>query len=404
MNYTTSKRVKRISVSQTLEMSKRSRELREKGIDIIDMSVGQPDFPTPPHIKQAAKDAIDNNFTFYTPVAGYSELRQAIVDKLRIENGLKYEKNQIVVTNGAKQALANTILTLINKNDEILVPTPYWVSYAELVNLAEGKKKFIKTSIENNFKVTAEEIEKAITPKTRILLYSSPSNPSGSVYSKEELSAIAKVIEKHENIYVISDEIYEHINFVGKHESISQFEAIKERVIIINGMSKGYAMTGWRIGYMAAPKWIAEQCIKLQGQYTSGASSISQKAAIAALNSDNLYTMGMNQAFKERRDLIVKLLSEIPGFKTYVPEGAFYIFPDVKSYFGKVNNYINIKNASDFSMFLLNEAHVATVPGTAFGAPDCIRFSFALGKNKIETAINRIKETLITLTGDNSGE
>jgi len=401
MNYTTSKRIKRISVSQTLEMSKRSRELREKGIDIIDMSVGQPDFPTPPHIKQAAKDAIDNNFTFYTPVPGYSDLRQAIVEKLKEENNLDYETNQIVVTNGAKQALANTILTLINKGDEILVPTPYWVSYAELVNLAEGKKKFIKTSINNNFKVTAKEIENAITPKTRILLYSSPSNPAGSVYSKKELKAIAEVIAKHENIYVISDEIYEHINFVGKHESIAQFEEIKDRVILINGMSKGYAMTGWRLGYMASPKWIADSCIKLQGQYTSGANSISQKAAIAALGGDNLYTMGMNQAFRERRDLIVSLMNEIPGFKTYVPEGAFYIFPDVKSYFGKINNYINIKNASDLSMFLLNEAHVATVPGSAFGDDDCIRFSFALGKSKIKTAMERIKSSLKTLTEDN---
>ncbi|RLD50401.1 MAG: aspartate aminotransferase [Bacteroidetes bacterium] len=401
MNYTTSKRIKRISVSQTLEMSNRSRELREKGIDIIDMSVGQPDFPTPPHIKQAAKDAIDNNFTFYTPVPGYSDLRQAIVEKFKEENNLDYNKNQIVVTNGAKQALANTILTLINKGDEILVPTPYWVSYAELVNLAEGKKKFIKTSIDNNFKVTAQEIEDAITPRTRILLYSSPSNPAGSVYSKEELKAIAEVIEKHENVYVISDEIYEHINFIGKHESIAQFEAIKDRVIVINGMSKGYAMTGWRLGYMAAPKWLADSCIKLQGQYTSGASSISQKAAIAALQGDNLYTMGMNQAFKERRNLIVSLMNEIPGFKTYIPEGAFYIFPDVKSYFGKIHNYINIKNASDLSMFLLNEAHVATVPGSAFGDDNCIRFSFALGKNKIEAAMERIKTTLKTLTQDN---
>lgn len=402
MNYTTSKRIKRISVSQTLEMSKRSRELREKGIDIIDMSVGQPDFPTPPHIKQAAKDAIDNNFTFYTPVPGYSDLRQAIIDKLKAENNLTFDKNQIIVTNGAKQALANTILTLINKGDEILVPAPYWVSYAELVNLAEGKKKFIKTSIENNFKVTAQEIKNAITPKTRILLYSSPSNPAGSVYSYKELKAIAKVIEKHENIYVISDEIYEHINFIGKHQSIAQFESIKDRVILINGMSKGYAMTGWRLGYMAAPKWIVDSCIKLQGQYTSGASSISQKAAIAALQGDNLYTMGMNQAFKERRDLIVDLMNQIPGFKTYIPEGAFYIFPDIKNYFGKVNNYINIKNSSDFSMFLLNEAHVATVPGSAFGENNCIRFSFALGKNKIETAMDRIKTTLKTLTEENN--
>lgn len=393
-----SQRIKRISVSQTLEMSKRSSELREKGIDIIDMSVGQPDFPTPPHIKQAAKEAIDKNYTFYTPVPGYSDLRKTIANKLKRENNLDYTKDQIVVSNGAKQALANTILTLINKGDEILVPTPYWVSYAELINLAEGKNTFIKTDISTNYKVTAEQIDKAITKKTRILVYSSPSNPAGSVYSKEELSAIADVIKKHKDLYVISDEIYEHINFIGKHESIAQFEDIKDRVIVINGMSKGYAMTGWRIGYMAAPKWIADSCIKLQGQYTSGASSISQKAALAALNGDNIYTMGMNQAFKERRNLIVSLMQDIPGFKTYVPEGAFYIFPEVKDYFGKINNYINIKNASDLSMFLLNEAHVATVPGTAFGNPDCIRFSFAVGKEKIASAIERIKNALSTLT------
>jgi len=393
-----SKRIKRISVSQTLEMSKRSQELREKGVDIIDMSVGQPDFPTPAHIKDAAKEAIEKNYTFYTPVPGYSELRKAIVEKLKRENGLEYSKNQIVVTNGAKQALANTILTLTNKGDEILVPTPYWVSYAELINLAEGKNKFIQADISTNYKVTAEQIEKAITKRTRILIYSSPSNPAGSVYSKEELEAIANVIRKHDDLYVISDEIYEHINFVGKHESIAQFDDIKDRVIVINGMSKGYAMTGWRLGYMAAPEWIAESCIKLQGQYTSGASSISQMAAIAALQGDNIYTMGMNQAFKERRDLILSLLNEIPGFKTYVPEGAFYIFPQVKDYFGKINNYINIKNASDLSMYLLNEAHVATVPGTAFGNPDCIRFSFAIGKNKISIAMERIKKALEELT------
>jgi len=392
-----SKRIKRISVSQTLAMAQRSKELREKGVDIIDMSVGQPDFPTPPHIKQAAKDAIDKNFTFYTPVAGYSDLRDAIVDKLRKENNLEYERANIVVSNGAKQALANTILTLISNDDEILVPTPYWVSYKELINLAEGTIKKIETSIDTNFKVTAEQIEAAITPKSRILIYSSPSNPSGSVYSKEELQRIVNVIKKHENLFVISDEIYEHINYVGKHESIAQFDEIKDRVIIINGMSKGYAMTGWRIGYMAAPKWIADSCIKLQGQYTSGASSISQKAAHAALTGDNIYTLGMNQAFRERRDLIVRLLNEMPGFKTYNPEGAFYIFPNIQDYFGKVNNYINIKNANDLSMFLLNEAHVATVPGSAFGNPNCIRFSFALGKDKIITAMERIKNALESL-------
>lgn len=393
-----SERIKRISVSQTLAMAQRSKELREKGVDIIDMSVGQPDFPTPVHIKQAAKDAIDNNYTFYTPVSGYSDLKKAIVEKLKKENNLDYNTNQIVVSNGAKQALANTILTLINKDDEILVPTPFWVSYQELINLAEGTVKKIETDISTNYKVTVEQIEKAITPKSRILIYSSPSNPSGSVYSKDELKAIAEIVKKHNNLFVISDEIYEHINYVGEHESIAQFEEIKDRVIIINGMSKGYAMTGWRIGYMAAPKWIADSCTKLQGQYTSGASSISQKAAIAALTGDNIYTLGMNQAFKERRNLIVKLLKEIPGFKTYNPEGAFYIFPDIQEHFGKVNNYINIKNASDLSMFLLNEAHVATVPGTAFGNPNCIRFSFALSKDKIRTAMERIKIALESLS------
>ncbi len=392
-----SKRIKRISVSQTLAMAQRSKELREKGVDIIDMSVGQPDFPTPPHIKQAAKDAIDKNFTFYTHVAGYSDLRDAIVNKLKRDNNLTYERENIVVSNGAKQALANTILTLISAGDEILVPSPYWVSYKELINLAEGTIKKIETDLSTNYKVTAKQIEDAITPKSRILIYSSPSNPTGSVYSKKELQAIGNVIKKHENLFIISDEIYEHINYVGKHESIAQFDEIKDRVILINGMSKGYAMTGWRIGYMAAPKWIADSCIKLQGQYTSGASSISQMAAIAALKGDNIYTLGMNQAFRERRDLIVELLQEIPGFKIYKPEGAFYIFPDIQNYFGKVNNYINIKNASDLSMFLLNEAHVATVPGTAFGNPNCIRFSFALSKEKITTAIQRIKDALKSL-------
>ncbi len=396
-----SKRIKRISVSQTLAMSQRSKELRDKGIDIIDMSVGQPDFPTPPHIKQAAKDAIDKNFTFYTPVAGYSDLRDAIVTKLKRDNNLDYKRENIVVSNGAKQALANTVLTLIDKGDEIIVPTPYWVSYKELINLAEGKITKIETNISNHFKVTAKQIEAAITPNSRILIYSSPSNPSGSIYSKEELKDIAEVIAKHEDLYVISDEIYEHINFIGKHETIAQFEEIKDRVIIINGMSKGYAMTGWRLGYMAAPKWIADSCIKLQGQYTSGAGSISQKAALAALTGDNIYTLGMNQAFRERRDLTVELMKDIPGFKTYIPEGAFYIFPDVKECFGKGNAYITIKNASDLSMYLLNEAHVAAVPGTAFGNPDCIRFSFALGKEKLITAMQRIKDAMENLTESN---
>ncbi len=393
----TSSRLKRISVSQTLEMSRRSAELKAKGADIIDLSIGQPDFPTPAHIKEAAIDAINNDYTFYTPVAGYKDLRQAIVDKLKRENNLEYDYNQIVVSNGAKQALANTLLTLVDKGDEILVPAPYWVSYAEIDNLAHGKNVFIQTSIKNDFKVTPEQIEKAITPRTKVLLYSSPTNPTGTVYTKEELKAIANVIKKHKDIYIISDEIYEHINYLGEHQSIAQFDFIKDRVIVINGFSKGYAMTGWRIGYLAAPQWIADSCIKLQGQYTSNACSISQRAAYAALTNSKVYTMGMNAAFKNRRDLILKHLSEIPGFKTNVPDGAFYVFPEVKEYFGKSNTYISIKNASDLSMYLLNVAHVATVPGIPFGNPNCIRFSYAASSEKIEIAMQRIKEALLCL-------
>lgn len=393
----TSGRLQRISVSQTLEMSNRSAELKAKGIDIIDLSIGQPDFQTPSHIKQAAINAIKENYTFYTPVAGYKSLRQAIVDKLKRENNLDYTIDQIVVSNGAKQSLANAVLTLVDEGDEILITAPYWVSYAEIDNLANGKNVIIKTTIENDYKALPEEIEAAITPRTKVLIYSSPSNPAGSVYSKEELHAIAKIVEKHKNLYVISDEIYEHINYIGEHESIAQFDFIKDRVILINGMSKGYAMTGWRIGYMAAPNWIAKSCMKLQGQYTSNASSISQMASIAALNGDMVYTLGMNATFKKRRDVILQHLSEIPDIKVNIPEGAFYVFPEVKEYFGKIDGYISIKNASDLSMYLLNEAHVATVPGSAFGMPECIRFSYAAHTSKIEEAMERIKEALIRL-------
>jgi len=389
-----SKRISRISVSQTLAMSQRSSELREKGIDIIDLSIGQPDFQTPAHIKQAAIDAINENYTFYTPVAGFPDLIKAIIQKFKVENNLTYDKSNIMTSNGAKQALANALLTLINEGDEILVPAPYWVSYAEIDNLAHGNNIVIQTSIENNFKVTPEQIEAAITPNTRVLLYSSPTNPSGSVYSFDELKAIAEVIEKHKHIYVISDEIYEQINYTGEHHSIAQFESIKDRVVIINGVSKGYAMTGWRLGYMAAPKWIIDSCKKLQGQYTSGACSISQKAAIAALTGDNVYTLGMNAAFKKRRNVIMKLMSEIPGFITNMPEGAFYIFPKIDSYFGKSDGYISIKNATDLCLYFLNEAHVASVPGDAFGNPECVRFSYAASTDQIIEAMSRISKAL----------
>ena len=390
-----SKRLNRISVSQTLEMASRCKELQEKGVDIIDLSIGQPDFKTPSHIKEAAKKAIDDDYTFYTPVAGFKKLRKAIVAKLKKENDIDYDVNQIVVSNGAKQAIANVILSLVNEGDEIIVPVPYWVSYSEIINLANGKFVLLKTDVEDDYKVTAKQIEQAITKKTRAVVFSSPSNPAGSVYSKKELKAIAEVISKHEKVHVISDEIYEHINFKGKHETIAQFDNIRDRVILINGISKGYAMTGWRIGYMAGPKWVADSCTKLQGQYTSGASSISQMAAIEAIASDdNIYTLGMNAAFKRRRDLIIELISDIYGFKTNTPQGAFYVFPDVSDYFGKSDAYISIKNASDLAMFLLNEAHVATVPGSAFGAPNCIRFSYAIPRDKIKIAFQRIKAAL----------
>ncbi|MEN8119978.1 MAG: pyridoxal phosphate-dependent aminotransferase [Bacteroidota bacterium] len=390
-----SDRLKRISVSQTLEMARRSRELSEKGVDIIDLSIGQPDFKTPSHIKEAAKRAIDNDYTFYSPVAGFKELRQAIVNKLKKENDLDFEMNQVVVSNGAKQALANVIMSLVNENDEILLPVPYWVSYGEIINLANGKNVFLPTDVEDDYKVTPQQIRNAINENTRVFIFSSPSNPAGSVYSKEELREIAEVIRENENLYVISDEIYEHINFTGKHESIAQFEFIKDQVIVINGVSKGYAMTGWRIGYMAGPKWVADNCIKLQGQYTSGASSISQMAALEAISSDdNIYTLGMNAAFKRRRDLIIELISDLKGFRTNIPQGAFYVFPNISDFFGKSDGYIMIKNASDLAMYLLNEAHVAVVPGSAFGDPECIRFSYATSREKITIAFERIKKAL----------
>jgi len=390
-----SDRLKRISVSQTLEMARRSGELREKGVDIIDLSIGQPDFKTPAHIKEAAKMAIDNDYTFYTPVAGFKSLRQAVVNKFKKENGLNFDLNQIVVSNGAKQALANVIMSLVNVEDEILLPVPYWVSYGEIINLAHGKNVFLPTDVEDDYKVTPKQIRAAINENTRVFIFSSPSNPAGSVYSKDELREIAEVIRENENLFVISDEIYEHINFSGKHESIAQFDFIKDRVIVINGVSKGYAMTGWRIGYMAGPKWVADNCIKLQGQYTSGASSISQMAALEAISSDNnIYTLGMNAAFKRRRDLIIELISDIKGFRTNTPQGAFYVFPNISEFFGKSDGYIMIKNASDLAMYLLNEAHVAVVPGSAFGDPECIRFSYAISREKISIAFERIKNAL----------
>jgi aspartate aminotransferase len=397
MNTPLSIRITTLSPSETFAMSQKSNELKAQGIDVINLSVGEPDFNTPDHIKEAAKKAINDNFTFYSPVPGYLDLRKAICEKLERENNLDFTPDQIVCSNGAKQSICNVILTLINKGDEVIIPAPYWVSYPEMVKLAEGKSVFIAADIEQNFKITAEQLEKAITPKTKALILCSPSNPTGSVYTKEELEKLADVLAVHPQIFVISDEIYEHINYIGKHESIAQFENIRQRVIIANGVSKAYAMTGWRIGWIAAPKWLASACNTLQGQYTSGPSSISQKAALAAYTGDQTCVETMRQAFQRRKNLIVNLLDNIPGLKVNDPMGAFYIFPQCDSYFGKSHNGKIIKNASDLAMYLLEEGHVACVGGAAFGAPTCIRLSYATSEENIAKAINRIKEALAKL-------
>ena len=390
-----SQRVSSLAISQTLEMSQKSRDLQAQGIDVINLSVGEPDFNTPQHIKEAAIKAINDNYSHYSPVPGYPQLLKAISGKLKRENNLEYGTDQIIVSNGAKHSLANVILSIVNKGDEVIVPAPYWVSYVELVKLAEGKNVIIETSIDSDFKITPEQLKNAITPKTKALFLCSPSNPSGSLYSKSELRAIAEVVANSGvDMFILSDEIYEHINFVGKHESIAQFEFIRDKVIIINGVSKGYAMTGWRIGYIAAPKWIAKACNKIQGQLTSGASSVSQMASVAALNTESTSITEMVTAFKRRRDLVVKLTREIEGFKVNVPEGAFYMFPEVKSFFGKSDDEKTIKDASDLSIYILEKAHVATVPGSAFGSPDYLRFSYATSDEKLQEAIKRMKTVL----------
>lgn len=392
-----SARIANLSVSETLAMSQKSNELKAQGINVINLSVGEPDFYTPDHIKAAAKKAIDDNFSFYSPVPGYLSLRQAISKKLETENGLSYKPEQIICSNGAKQAVCNALLSVVNPDDEVIIPAPCWVSYIEMVKLAEGKSIVIHTGIEQNFKITPAELEAAITPKTRAIILCSPSNPTGSIYSKAELKGLADVLAKHPNIIIISDEIYEHINYTGKHESIAQFENIRERVVIINGVSKAYAMTGWRLGWMAAPQWIAAACNKLQGQYTSGASSIAQKAAEAAYLGGQQCVENMRQAFVRRRDLIVKLASEIEGFKVNKPEGAFYLFPECSYYLGKSYNGRSIKTSADLAMFLLEEGHVACVGGLAFEAANYIRFSYATSDENIIEAMKRVKETLAKL-------
>ncbi|SHF72926.1 pyridoxal phosphate-dependent aminotransferase [Dysgonomonas macrotermitis] len=390
-------RIANLSASETLVMSQKSSELKAQGIDVINLSVGEPDFYTPDHIKQAAKDAIDGNFSFYSPVTGYLSLRKAICSKLLTENNLSFEPDQIVCSNGAKQSVYNVLLSVVNQGDEVIIPAPYWVSYVEMVKLAEGKSVVISAGINQNFKITPAQLEAAITPKTRAIILCSPSNPTGSVYSKEELKALADVLAKYPNIIVLADEIYEHINYIGKHESIAQFENIRERVVIINGVSKGYAMTGWRLGWIAAPKWIASACNKLQGQSTSGPSSITQKAAEAAYIGDQSCVETMRKAFERRRNLVYKLTSEIEGFKLEKPDGAFYVFPDCSFYLGKSFNGKTIETSGDLAIFLLEEGHVACVGGQAFGAPNCIRFSYATADDLLIEALKRVKEALAKL-------
>ena len=387
----------RFNEPETLKMAKLGRELRAKGIDIVDLSLGEPDFDTPDHIKEAAKKAIDENWSHYTPVPGYLELREAICRKLKRDNDLDYTPQQVVVSTGAKQSLANTVLCIVDDGDEVIIPTPYWVTYSEIVRLSRGKVVFIHTTSEAGFKITPEQLEAAITPKTRLFIFSSPSNPTGAVYTKDELEALAKVFEKHPDVFILSDEIYEYINYAhygGGHQSIAQFDYIKDRVIVLNGLSKGFAMTGWRLGYIAANLDIAKACEKLQGQFTSGTNSIAQRAAITALDAPLSATVEMVKKFKARKERVLELLKELPGIKCTEPDGAFYIFPEVKSYFGKKAGDEIINNASDLCMFLLNTSHVSTVTGDAFGEPDCIRISFANNMENIEEGFKRIKEGL----------
>lgn len=390
-----SDRILNMSTSATLAMAAKTRELRAEGKDIIGLSLGEPDFNTPDYIKEAAIQAINDNYSSYTPVDGYVELKEAIIKKFKRDNDLIYTASQIVVSTGAKQSLANVAAVLINKGDEVIIPCPYWVSYADLVKLNEGIPVEVKTSIDTDFKITPKQLEAAITPKTKMIWYSSPCNPSGSVYSKEELRALADVLQKHPNIIVVSDEIYEHINFIGEHASMAQFDDMFNRTVTVNGVSKAFAMTGWRIGYIGAPEYIARACNKMQGQITSGANCIAQRATITALNESPERVQFMVDEFKKRRDLIISLLNDIPTFKNNMPEGAFYVFPDVSYYFGKTLRGKLIKNAVDFSFYLLEEALVATVDGEAFGNPNCIRISYAASQAEIIEAIKRIKAALV---------
>lgn len=392
-----SDRINALSESQTLAMSKKARELGAQGIKVINLSIGEPDFQTPQHIKDAAKKAIDDGFSFYSPVPGFPDLRQAIAEKLQRDNGLNWKAENVIVSTGAKQSLANVLMCLVNPGDEVIIFSPYWVSYSEMVKLAEGEPVILDGSFENGFKVTAEQLEKAITPRTKMIMYSSPCNPTGAVFNKEELTAIAEVVAKHENVFVMADEIYEFISFGDSFFSIGSIDSIRDRVITVNGVSKGYAMTGWRLGYIAAAKWIADACDKLQGQVTSGTCSITQKAALAAIKGDMKPTHEMAKAYLRRRDLVVDLIRQIPGVKTHVPDGAFYLFPDVSAYFGKTDGTTSIGNAEELCLYLLKEAHVSLVTGEAFGAPDCIRISFAASDDSLKEALGKVKDALAKL-------
>lgn len=393
-----SDRINKISESQTIAMARKSRELKANGIDIISLSLGEPDFNTPDVIKEAAKKAIDDNFSYYTHVSGYLELREAICKKFKRDNGIDYSPDEIVVSTGAKQSIANAVLCIVNPGDEVIIPAPFWVSYLEILKLAEGKPVMIDTTIESDFKMSPEQLEKSITSKTRLIMLSTPCNPTGSVYNREELKALAQVIIKYPELYIISDEIYEHINFIGGHQSFAQFDFIKERVITINGVSKGFAMTGWRGGIMAAPKWIAQACDKIQGQFTSATSSITQKAMHKAMELDfDTYIKPMRDAFLKRRDLVLSLMKDIPGLKTNVPQGAFYVYPEVSYYFGKKYKDYLILNATDLTLYLLDEGHLALVPGAAFGEDRYIRFSYATNEENLIEALKRMKDALSKL-------
>ncbi len=389
--------LQRFNEPETLKMSKLGRELRAQGIDIIDLSLGEPDFDTPDHIKEAAIKAIHDNWSHYTPVPGFADLREAVCTKFKRDNNLDYKPENIVASTGAKQSLANAMLALVDEGDEVIIPTPFWVTYSELVKIVRGKVVEVKSTTEQGFKITAQQLEAAITPKTRLFLFSSPCNPSGAVYSKAELASLAAVLKNYPDVYILSDEIYEYINFVGSHQSIAQFEEIKERVIIVNGLSKGFAMTGWRLGYIAANVEVAKACEKVQGQFTSGANSIAQKAAVTALTTDLRPSKEMTKEFARRRETVMELVKEIPGVICNKPDGAFYIFPDVSAYYGKSDGEMIIANANDFCMYLLNKAHVSSVMGDAFGEPKCVRFSFANSMEKIEEGWKRIKTALAKL-------